>query len=150
MIPPLSYILIPAAITFFGAFMGSVLATFIAPRLQHRFWKHQRLEDLRFMVITDINKLAAEFIVSYLGKEMPEFIPPLTPAFFQSWQVLEGQVKVLFSHSTFQAFTRMHEMTLSFGFYSRQELIDRAPRINQFKEARNTALNAFYKEIGIL
>jgi len=83
MIPPLSYILIPAAITFFGAFMGSVLATFIAPRLQHRFWKRQHLEDLRFMVITDINKLAAEFIRSNINhlKDDPDVVLELAPEF---------------------------------------------------------------------
>jgi hypothetical protein len=78
MIPPLSYILIPAVTAFLGALLGILLN----PLLQHRFWKRQRLEEIRFTVATEVNKLAAEFIMNYLGKDMPDYTPPLGPIFY--------------------------------------------------------------------
>jgi hypothetical protein len=74
MIPPLSYILIPALITFCGAFLGSVCATFITPRLQHRFWKRPRLEEPRFAVVAEANRLAAQFSMGSHGMDSPPVV----------------------------------------------------------------------------
>jgi hypothetical protein len=40
-----------------------LLATFVPPRFQHYFWKRQGREELRFAVATEVNRLAAEFIM---------------------------------------------------------------------------------------
>ena len=104
------------------------------------------------MVITDINKLAAEFIRSNINhlKDDPDVVLELAPEFYQSWQVAGGQVKTLFSKTTYKKFVEMEYMIVHFPHYRTQEVMDRSLRINKFKEAPNTALNAFYKEIGIL
>jgi hypothetical protein len=150
MIPPLSYILIPAFTAFFSAILGTLLATFVIPRFQHYFWKRQRREELRFAVATEVNRLAAEFIMSYLGKDMPADIPALGLTFYQLWQAAAGQVKDLFSPSTYQLFEKMERIIFISPLISTQELEDRLPRLTDFKQARETALQAFYKEIGIL
>jgi hypothetical protein len=71
MIPPLSYILIPAVTAFFGA----LLAIFLTPRFQHYFWKRQKREEIRLGVVTEVNRLAAEFQSNYLFKDHVENTP---------------------------------------------------------------------------
>ena len=102
MIPPLSYILIPAVTAFLGALLGILLN----PLLQHRTWKRQRLADVRYTIVTEVNRLAAEFTISYLAKDWPDFVPPLGAPFYQSWQAAAFQVEDYFTESTYQAFTR--------------------------------------------
>jgi hypothetical protein len=144
----------PPWITFLAAIISGVLASLItnlaAPRLQHWFWKRQRLEEIRFAVIAEVNRLAAQFVMSYIGKDMPDYIAQLAPVFFESWEILDGQVRLFFSPATHQKFSRLFELTLLYGFYSQQETQDIIPRINQFREARQETLKALYTEIGIL
>jgi hypothetical protein len=104
----------------------------------------------RAVTATEVNRLAAEFIMSYLGKDMPADIPALGLTFYQSWQAAAGQVKDLFSPSTYQLFEKMERIIFISPLFSTQELGDRLPRLTEFKQARETALRAIYKEIGIL
>jgi hypothetical protein len=66
MIPPLSYILIPSIIAFFSGVAAALLTIFLNPRFQHHFWKRQKREELRLAVVTEVNRLSAEFKVRYL------------------------------------------------------------------------------------
>jgi hypothetical protein len=150
MIPPLSYILIPALITFCGAFLGSMLAIFLTPRLQHRFWKRQKREEIRLGIVTDVNRLAAEFNTNYLFKDHVEITPERTLTFYQSWLSVTGQVKDLFSPSTYQTFERMYTHVITAPLFSTQEMKDRIPRITEFDRVREAAMRALYEEIGIL
>lgn len=88
--------------------------------------------------------------MSHIGKDVPELIPPLGATFFQSWEILDGQVKVIFSNSAYNAFKKLFEFTFFVHFYSKQETTDRVEHINKFKEIRNTVLRVLSKEIGIL
>jgi hypothetical protein len=145
-IPPLSYILIPPV----TAFLGALLAILLTPRFQHYFWKRQRREELRFTVVTEVNKLAAQFMMTCYGKDIPNYIPPLEPTFYESWIVLDGQVKVLFSDSTYETFDKMWRGIITEPFYNAQKSEDRIARVNRFQQARDTAMQSFYREIGIL
>ncbi len=49
--------------------VGALLATFIAPRIQHYFWREQRLADLRFATIKSVNHLMAEYLTGHIAKE---------------------------------------------------------------------------------
>ena len=150
MIPPLSYILIPTVIAFFGAILGTLLTIFLTPRLQHRFWKYQRREELRLAAINEINRLIAEFSIHYLWGEIGPDPPNLSPAFFQSWEMVKPQIKVLFSDSTYQAFDRMRLTYLTASLYSNQEVSERATRVEKLARTQEAALRALYREIGII
>jgi hypothetical protein len=150
MLPPLHHIIIPAVIAFFSASVAALLAIFLTPLFQHYFWKRQKREEIRLAIVTEVNKLAADFSLSYLLRDSPEIVPPLSVTFYQSWEVLDGQVKALFSDSTYNEYKRLYEFTLLVGFYSTQEFSDRTTRVNKFKERRNGVLLALYKEIGVL
>jgi hypothetical protein len=150
MLPPLHYIIIPAIIAFFSASVAALLAIFLTPRTQHYFWKSQKREEIRLAIVTEVNKLAADFSLSYLLKDSPEIVPPLGVTYYQSWEVLDGQVKALFSASTYNEYKRLYEFTTFVHFYGKQEFSDRATRVNTFKERRNRVLQALYKEIGVL
>ena len=65
-IPPA---LITASAAFVGGILGTLLTIFVTPRLQHYFWKRQKREELRLAVVTDVNRLAAEFQSNYLFKD---------------------------------------------------------------------------------
>jgi hypothetical protein len=102
-------------------------------------------------LVTEVNRLAAEFSLNYLhGKDMPEEFPALGTAFYHSWATVAGQVKALFSNSTYQAFDKMERIIFTAPLYSTHEVEDRVSRVAEFTRTRDTALQAFYKEIGVL
>ncbi len=49
-----------------SAVLATLLTIFLTPRLQHHFWKYQRRAELRLSVISEINKLLAEFITDHI------------------------------------------------------------------------------------
>jgi hypothetical protein len=63
---------------------------------------------------------------------------------------VSGQVKDLFSLPTYQAFEKMELHIMTAPRFSTQELMDRVPRITEFNEVGEIAMQALYKEIGIL
>jgi hypothetical protein len=146
MIPPLSYILIPAVTAFFGA----LLAIFLTPRFQHYFWKRQMREEIRLGVVTEVNQLAAEFKTNYLLKDMVEHTTEQLLILGKAWTSVDGQVKDFFSKFTYQVFQRMYEYTFIVPLHSQQEIMDRVPRITEFTKIRDAAMRALYTEIGIL
>jgi hypothetical protein len=151
MIPPLSYILIPTAAAFLSGILGTLLTIFLTPRLQHRFWKYQRREELRFAAITEMNRLVAEFSVYYVYKKnISEKSPELGTEFFQSWFIVDAQMKTLFSNSTYQVFDKMRLTFLTASLYSKQEMSDRSDRIQDLTQKHNAALSALYKEIELI
>jgi hypothetical protein len=145
MIPPLHYRIIPAVTAFFAA----LLAIFLTPRFQHYCWKRQKREELRLAVITEINRLAAAFQTSYLFKGTVENTPESLIAFAKAWASVNGQVKDLFSESTCQTFEHMYAHAIAVPLLSKQEIMDRVPRVTEFK-VRNTAMRALYAEIGLM
>jgi hypothetical protein len=118
--------------------------------LQHFFWKHQKREELRLAVVTEVNRLAAEFKTSYLLKDMVENTTERLLAFAQAWTSVDGHVKDLFSESTYQTVERMYTYVIAVPLHSKQEIMDRVPRITEFTKIRDAAMRALYKEIGIL
>ena len=150
MIPPLSYILIPAVASFLGAIIGGLLTTYLNPRFQHRFWKRQQREEIRFKVANEVNRLIAEYGVNYLiGHEVGQ-APKLEATFFHSWIGIAGQVKALFSDSTYQEFDKLYLTVITSPMFSAQEISDRSQRFAEFNQKRDAVLHAFYQEIGIL
>src|SRR5271165_6343693 len=48
-----------------GGFLGSLLTLLLSPFVQHRFWRHQRREELCLAVIGDLLRLSAEIRVAH-------------------------------------------------------------------------------------
>ncbi len=129
----------------FGAVVGvlaTLLTIYLTPQLQHRFWKRQRLAELRFEATQEVNRLLADFISEYIAHEDdPQFRPSLE--FFKTFQVETAHVQALFSAKTWDAFKEVEIMV--------------GPRlgasgggaVDQFIRARDKALRAMYTEIGL-
>lgn len=45
---------------------STLITLFLSPRLQHYFWSHQRMSELRLRVLERLNPLAAEFLDNHL------------------------------------------------------------------------------------
>ena len=128
------------------AILATLLTIFLTPRLQHHFWKHQRREELRLAVINEVNKLAAEYIENHMEAEASgnqNFKPSIQ--WFQAFQAATAQVKALFSDATFEEFKKLEVMIgPNLGPSFRHRTVD------DFIQARDTALRSFYKEVGVL
>jgi hypothetical protein len=145
---PLTNMLIPALM----AFLGSLLGVLLTPRLQHRFWKNQRREEMRLTVANEVNRLAAE--ASY-GYRFRTIIPdcgfgPNEP-FLISLEAVGGQVEALFSHSTYQAFETLRQAILeSSQYFHRSEKEPDTHVARRIDQVRNALLTSIYQEVGIL
>lgn len=146
MIPPLHYRIIPAV----TAFCAALLAIFLTPRFQHSCWTRQRREERRLAVITEVNRLAAAFQTSYLFEGIVDNTPESLIAFAKAWASVDGQVKDLFSESTCQAFEHMYSHVIAVPLLSKQDIMDRVPRMTEFTRVRNTAMRALYADIGLV
>jgi len=94
--------------------------------------------------------LIAEYGVNYLVGDMFGQDPKLVQTYFQSWINLAGQVRILFSDSTYQAFDTLYLTVLTSSLYTTQEISDRSQRFTEFNRNRDAVLQAFYQEIGTL
>lgn len=146
MLPPWATILI----SFGSAILTALITPFATSRWQQRNWQRQRLADVRFTVITEVNRLAAEFETTYLFKDVVETTYESGLMFAQAWMAVTAQVKDLFSPSTYEAFERMFRHIITAPLFSTQDIRNRVPRLTEFTKVRETAMRALYIEIGIL
>lgn len=114
--------------------------------MQHYFWKRQRLAELRFDAIKEINELTAEFITGYIDarNNSAEFIP--TQEFFQLFQAATAKVRVLFSIQAWEIFKNV-EIMIARGSDLGPE--PGARTVDDFIQARDATLHALYKEADI-
>lgn len=115
---------------------STLITLFLSPRLQHYFWGHQRISELRLRVLERLNSLAAEFLYNYLKNS--DFQPD--DQFYRSLMILTADIKILFSQ---QAFDRFKELEVMIG-------PNLGPTgkgsIGAFIDARDAALRAIYAE----
>jgi hypothetical protein len=81
-IPPA---LMTASAAFVCGILGTLLTIFVTPCLQHYFWKRQKREEIRFTIVNEVNRLAAQFMMRCYARDMPESIPALELTFYESW-----------------------------------------------------------------
>ncbi len=96
-----------------GAIVGilaTLLTIFLTPRLQHYFWKRQRLAELRFEAVDKINWLMADFITEYIAHEQDPTTWRPSPEFFKALQVATAQIRALFSDATRGVFKELEVM----------------------------------------
>src|SRR5437870_12684837 len=82
---------------------ASALAVmYFTPRLQHRFWRRRRQDELRLETANEFNRVITQYVVShYLGPSGPQ----LGSKWFTAINLLVGPVHVLFSETAHQAGT---------------------------------------------
>lgn len=132
--------LVIAIVSAGGAFVGALLSVFIAPLIQHSFWKRQQLADLRRATITDLNKIMSEYITDYMDHQNRSVSYNPSKAFFESLQVVDMQIRVLFPKA-FQTYKELNVMIVHGG----------PPRpVHEFIGAQEAALRAMYKEAGFI
>ncbi len=117
---------------------ASALAVmYFTPRLQHRFWRRQRQDELRLETANEFNRVITQYVVShYLGPSGPQ----LGSEWFTAINLLVGRVHVLFSETAYQAVIELDRM-----------IGPRAPRgnasANEVSDARDAALRLLYSEV---
>jgi hypothetical protein len=133
-----------------SAIVAALLTPFATARWLHRNWQRQRVADLRFTTVAEVKRLVAEFQASYLFKDMINNTSERAFTFGQSWITVSNDVKDLFTDSTYQAFDKMSIHIKTAPLFSTQEATDRVSRIVEFEEPHRIAMQALYKESGIL
>jgi hypothetical protein len=123
--------------------VGGVGGALLTASLTHFFWKRQRFEELRMAVIKEVNRLTAEFITAYINAQNhPQNWPP-SNEFYQSFQAAAANVKALFSADTFAGFKATEIM-----IGPNLDPVHGHRGVHDFIEARDTALQALYREVG--
>ncbi len=115
--------------------VGSLLTIFLAPRIQHSFWKRQRSEELRLAAINDFNRLTNDFLAWELYRH-----PISRPEWFAAMNTAAATIGVLFSHQAWLAVQAVDHM-IKPGL-----VLDPTER-GKFVEARDAALRALYREV---
>jgi hypothetical protein len=86
--------------------VSTLITLFLSSRLQHYFWDHQRMSELRLRALERLNSLAAEFLYNCLKDS--NFQPD--DQFFRSLMVLTADIKILFSQQAFDHFKELEVM----------------------------------------
>lgn len=127
------------------------LPTYLTPLLQHKFWQRQRLADLRFEVVEKLNLLMANFLANYLSHEgrRERYAPPQD--FFRDLHVVNATIAALFSSQTWQAFENLEVKISPWLGGAGPDASGRlhVGTVEEFINARNEALRALYREIGL-
>ncbi len=126
--------------------LASVVTTLMTPRLQHFFWKKQKLAELQFATIKEAKSLLAEYLAGHIAKvwgEMPDWKP--TGAFWKQWQSLILDLQTLFSTRAWKVFKEAEKMMNASGTLGLQG----GKTVDQFMAACNRAVVTLYKEIGL-
>lgn len=123
-----------------SAFVGALLSVFVAPLIQHSFWKRQQLADLRRAAITDLNRIMSQYITACIDHQIRNVQYHADSQFFESLQAVDMQIRVLFP-SAFDTYKELNVMVAQGG----------SPRpVHEFIAAQEAALRAMYKEAGFI
>ena len=131
----------PLTVAFFstgGAILGSLITIFLTPRLQHHFWKNQRLTELRLAVIDELNRLMAKFESNYRFDE--DYILTQDKDFVQSFSESTNKVRVFFPKEFEEDFKALEE--------SMDATPERAYEI--FNNKKIKILQTLYRKLGLL
>ncbi len=135
------------AVGLLSGIFGALLGTFIAPRIQHHFWREQRLADLRFATIKSLNRLMAEYLTGHIAKETGVALGwrPSTE-FFVALREEETHIRTLFSPRAWTAYKAVEVMLDATGGLgpSGDKKTDQ-----DFREAHDRTMRVLYEEIGL-
>lgn len=109
--------------------------------VQHSSWRRQQLADLRRAVISDLNKIAAEYVTAFMAhQERGERYEP-TDSVFAALYTVDMQVGTLFTPKTHYVYKEWQIMVARHG---------PARTVHDFVDAQEAALRSMYKEAGFI
>lgn len=123
--------------------MGSLLAIFATPVLQHHFWKRQRRAELQLGTIKTVNTLTAQFIQQWIAANgvKQEYHP--TSEWYEDFSAAGAEVKALFAVDTHRMFKNLEKrIAPDLGTVGSPY-----PDVNAFIAARDAAVKALYSEV---
>ena len=126
-----------------SSLMGSLLAIFATPILQHHIWKRQRRAELKLKTVDTVNTLTAEFIQQWISANgaSQEYSPAL--AWHERFSAAEAAVKSLFADDTYKVFKNLqNRIEPKLGTIGSPY-----PNVNAFIDARDVAMKALYNEV---
>ena len=126
-----------------SSLMGSLLAIFATPALQHHFWKRQRRAELKLRTVETVVTVTAKFIQQWIAASgaKQQYSPALE--WYENFSAVEATVKALFAAETYRMFKTMeNRIEPNLGAIDSQY-----PNVNAFIEARDAAVKALYSEV---
>jgi hypothetical protein len=123
--------------------LGSLLAIFATPVLQHHIWKRQRRAELKLKTIETVNRLIAAFIQQWIAANgaKQEWRPAL--AWYEEFSAAEAAVKSLFGDDAYKAFKNLEKkIEPNLGTVDSPY-----PNVNAFIDARDAAIKELYSEV---
>lgn len=143
--------LVPILVGGLVGVLATLLTIYLTPSLQHKFWQRQRLAELRFQVVEKLNSMMADFLTNYLAQEgrSDRYVP--SRDFFKELHVVNSMVAALFSTQTWDAFKRLEVKISPWLGGAGPDASGRlhVGTVDEFIKARNEALRALYREIGL-
>jgi hypothetical protein len=127
--------------------LAAIVTVYLTPKVQHYFWKAQRLADLQFATVTEVNRLMAQYLAGHIARDTgadPSWKPPRE--FFVALHAAAAQVKVLFSDKAWTAFKGVEVLLTATGGLGHA---GDSKTDQDFIEAHNKAMHTFYEEIGL-
>jgi len=123
--------------------MGSLLAIFATPALQHNFWKRQRRAELKLKTAETINTLTSQFIQQWIAANGTKQKYRPTLEWYESFSAVDAAVKALFTVETYGVFKLVEtKIGPDLGTFDSPY-----PNVNAFIEARDAAVKALYSEV---
>ncbi len=126
---------------------ATLLTIYLTPKVQHHFWKLQRLAELRFATAREVNRLMAEYLAGHISRDTgvdPSWKP--SREFFISLHAVMTDVRMLFSDKAVNAFEGVEVLLSATGGLGHPG--DRKTD-QDFIDARDKAMRTFYEEIGL-
>jgi hypothetical protein len=127
-----------------SALIGSLLAIFVTPWLQHHFWKCQRRAELKLKTIETVNTLTAQFIQQWIAANglKQKYHPALD--WYENWCAADAAVKALFKDETYKAFKNLEQrVDPELG----TNIVNPIYNVDTFVQARDAAVKAMYDEV---
>jgi hypothetical protein len=127
-----------------GSILGSLLAIFATPLLQHYFWKRQRRAEIKLKAIETITTFTSKFIQQWISANGAgqQYHPTLE--WFENFSAAEAVVRALFEPETYEAFKNLEKrVDPELGTNISNQILN----ANAFIEARDKAMKALYSEV---
>ncbi len=126
---------------------ATLLTIYLTPKVQHHFWKLQRLAELRFATAKEVKRLLAEYLAGYISRDT-EVDPSWKPSrvFFISLHAVMTDLRMFFSDKAWNAFKGVEVLLTATGGLGHPG--DRKTD-QDFIDARDKAMRTFYEEIGL-
>ena len=124
--------------------IGSLLAIFATPWLQHHFWKCQRRAEVKLRTVEIVNALTSQFIQQWIATGHANAAYQSTLEWYEKFSAAEADVKALFGAETYKVFKNLeNRVDPALG----TDIANPILNVNAFVQATDAAVKALYREI---